>query len=469
MTRGYLDRPALTASRFVPDPFGAPGTRMYRSGDLARQRPDGTMEYLGRIDQQVKIRGYRIEPGEIERVLEQRPDVDRAVVIAETGIDGGRLLCYAVPAGRPAGTGPAGALWAAELRAHARTVLPAHMVPAFVVPVDEIPLTGNGKLDRAALPRPQTALPVSRGPRNPRERLLCDLFAETLGLDGVGAEDNFFDLGGHSLLATRLINRLRAETGRELSIRTLFDAPVVADLARHLPQGAAVAPARASAAPRPERVPLSPAQRRLWFFDRFAGPTSVYNMSFAVRFTGPLRVEALRAALGDLLDRHESLRTTVVDHHGEPYQRIRDADGPPFRTVATSEAELPGLLAAASAHVFDLETELPVRAVLHGRPPSATYSCSCCTTSPPTAGRSVRWPVTCPSPTGPAPRATPRGGRVHPRATRTTPSACSTATRTPASTTGRGSARRPGSAAAAAGPPAPAGLRTPRGDRPLHP
>ncbi|GAA1290339.1 hypothetical protein GCM10009579_63510 [Streptomyces javensis] len=364
VTRGYLDRPALTASRFVPDPFGAPGTRMYRSGDLARQRPDGTLEYLGRIDQQVKIRGYRIEPGEIERVLEQHPAVDRAVVLADTGTDGGRLLCYAVPATRPAG-----APWAAELRAHARTVLPAHMVPAFVVPVDEIPLTGNGKLDRAALPRPQTALLVSRGPENPQERLLCDLFAETLGLAEVGAEDNFFDLGGHSLLATRLINRLRAETGRELSIRTLFDAPVVADLARHLPQGAAEAPARAATAPRPERVPLSPAQRRLWFFDRFAGPTSVYNMSFAVRFTGPLRVEPLRAALGDLLDRHESLRTTVVEHHGEPYQRIRDADGPPFQTVVTSEAELPGLLAAASAHVFDLETELPVRAVLHETAP----------------------------------------------------------------------------------------------------
>ncbi|MCM3812990.1 amino acid adenylation domain-containing protein [Streptomyces sp. DR7-3] len=369
VTRGYLDRPALTASRFVPDPSGAPGTRMYRSGDLARQRPDGTLEYLGRIDQQVKIRGYRIEPGEIERVLEQRPDVDRAVVITETGTDGGRLLCYAVPAGRPAGTGPAQALWAAELRAHARTVLPAHMVPAFVVPVDEIPLTGNGKLDRAALPRPQTALPVSRGPRNPRERLLCDLFAQTLGLAEAGAEDNFFDLGGHSLLATRLINRLRAETGRELSIRTLFDAPVVADLARHLPEGAAVAPVRAAATPRPQRVPLSPAQRRLWFFDRFAGPNCVYNMSFAVRFIGPLRVEPLRAALGDLLDRHESLRTTVVDHHGEPYQRIRDADGLAFETVDTSEAELPGLLAAESAHLFDLETELPVRAVLHETAP----------------------------------------------------------------------------------------------------
>ncbi|WP_078505339.1 condensation domain-containing protein [Streptomyces violaceusniger] len=295
--------------------------------------------------------------------------MDRAVVLAETGADGGRLLCYVVPARRAAGTGPAETPSAAELRAHARTVLPAHMVPAFVVPVDEIPLTGNGKLDRAALPPAETALPVSRRPENPEERLLCDLFAETLGLAEVGAEDNFFDLGGHSLLATRLINRLRAETGRELSIRTLFDAPVVADLARHVPQGAAVAPVRAAAAPRPERVPLSPAQRRLWFFDRFAGPNSVYNMSFAVRFTGPLRVEPLRAALGDLLDRHESLRTTVVEHHGEPYQRIRDAEGLPFRTVVTSEAALPQLLAAASAHVFDLETELPVRAVLHETAP----------------------------------------------------------------------------------------------------
>ncbi|MEU1674722.1 amino acid adenylation domain-containing protein [Streptomyces roseifaciens] len=355
VARGYLGRPGLTASRFVADPFGAPGTRMYRSGDLARRRADGTLEYLGRTDHQVKIRGYRIEPGEVERVLEQHPAVDRAVVLADTDADGGRLLCYAVTKGEPA---------PAELREYARTVLPAHMVPAFVLPVDEIPLTGNGKLDRRALPRPESAVRASRPPATERERLLCALFAETLGVPDVGAEDSFFDLGGHSLLATRLINRVRAETGSELSIRTLFDAPVVADLARRLPEPAGTPHAGFAPAARPERIPLSPAQRRLWFFSRFAGPNSVYNMSFATRLSGPLSAGHLRAALGDVLVRHESLRTTITETDGEPHQHIGSAEALPFATVTTSEAELPGLLAEAAAHVFDLGSELPVRAVL---------------------------------------------------------------------------------------------------------
>lgn len=355
VTRGYLGRPGLTASRFVADPFGAPGARMYRSGDLARRRADGTLEYLGRVDQQVKIRGYRIEPGEIERALERHPAVARAVVLADTDADGGRLLCYAVTTGEPT---------PAELREYARTVLPAHMVPAFVLPVDAIPLTGNGKLDRRALPRPESALPVSRPPATERERLLCALFAETLGVPEVGAEDSFFDLGGHSLLATRLINRVRAETGCEVSIRTLFDAPVVADLARCLPEPAGAPRARLTAAARPERIPLSPAQRRLWFFGRFAGPNPVYNMSFVVRLSGPLSAEHLRAALGDVLVRHESLRTTVTEIDGEPYQHVGAAGEVPFRTVTTSEAELPDLLADAATHVFDLTAELPVRVLL---------------------------------------------------------------------------------------------------------
>ncbi|MEU9482464.1 amino acid adenylation domain-containing protein [Streptomyces decoyicus] len=355
VTRGYLGRPGLTASRFVADPFGAPGARMYRSGDLARRRADGTLEYLGRTDHQVKVRGYRIEPGEVEQVLERHPAVERAVVLADTDADGSRLLCYAVTKGAPA---------SAELRAYARTVLPAHMVPAFILPVDEIPLTGNGKLDRGALPRPESALPVSRPPATERERLLCRLFAETLGVPEVGAEDSFFDLGGHSLLATRLINRVRAETGCELSIRTLFEAPVVADLARCLPEPAGAPRGELATVARPERIPLSPAQRRLWFFSRFAGPNPVYNMSFATRLSGPLSTDHLYAALGDVLVRHESLRTTVDEIDGEPYQRIGTAEKLSFEVVTTSEAELPGLLADAATHVFDLATELPVRVLL---------------------------------------------------------------------------------------------------------
>ncbi|WP_434381859.1 amino acid adenylation domain-containing protein [Melittangium boletus] len=351
VTRGYLNRPELTAARFVPDPFGAPGERMYRSGDLARRLPDGGLVYLGRADQQVKIRGFRIEPGEVERVLERHPSVVQAVVLP----DSDRLICYAVLTGD---------LDAAGLREHARTVLPEYMVPAFVVPVPAIPLTVNGKLDRRALPKPQSTLPVSRPPRTPMEKLLCALYAEVLDVPAVGAEDSFFDLGGHSLLATRLINRVRAETGAVLGIRTLFDAPVVADLARRLPEQPTAPDTAFTPGARPAHIPLSAAQRRLWFFSQFAGPNSVYNMAFATRLRGELHEDALRAALHDVLERHESLRTQVVEGGGEPGQRICSADELSVHTLTVPESALADRLAEAAGHVFDLTAELPVRALL---------------------------------------------------------------------------------------------------------
>ncbi|MFB9904305.1 amino acid adenylation domain-containing protein [Allokutzneria oryzae] len=356
VTRGYLGQPGLTASRFVANPFGPPGTRMYRSGDLARHRPDGSLEYLGRTDHQVKIRGYRIEPGEVERVLEQHPAVAHAVVLADQDSGGSRLIAYAVPCGE---------LDATVLREYAKSVLPTHMVPSFITLVDRIPLTTNGKLDRRALPRPDAALPVSRAPANEREELLCGLFAETLGVSRVGAEDSFFDLGGHSLLATQLINRVRAATGTELSIRTLFDAPTVAALAQRLQLRTEASLPRVPVSRRPERIPLSPAQRRLWFFSRFAQANSVYNMAFAVRLTGRLSAEHLREALHDVVARHEVLRTTVAECEGEPYQCIGTPDVLPFIVESASETELADRLAEASAHQFDLTAELPVRAVVY--------------------------------------------------------------------------------------------------------
>ncbi|ARX89129.1 peptide synthetase [Streptomyces alboflavus] len=227
---GYLGRPDLTATRFVADPyahlFGARGSRMYRSGDLARRRADGTLEYFGRADHQVKIRGFRIELGEIEAALAAHPDVaDAAVVVREDTPGDKRLVGYAVPAPGASGT-------TVELREHCARHLPVHMVPAAVVLLDRLPLTGNGKLDRKALPAPgaPAAAGGGRAPRTPREEQLCVIFADVLGLERVGAEDNFFDLGGHSLLAVRLAARVQAAFGTDVSIGTVFQSPTVAAL-----------------------------------------------------------------------------------------------------------------------------------------------------------------------------------------------------------------------------------------------
>ncbi|MFE2241836.1 amino acid adenylation domain-containing protein, partial [Streptomyces virginiae] len=239
LARGYLGRPALTAERFVADPY-APGERMYRTGDLVRRTRDGRLEYLGRTDHQVKIRGFRIEPGEIEHVLTRHPRVLAATVtVHDDGTTGPRLVAHVVP------DGP---LDQAELRAFAAESLPAHMLPAAVVPLDALPLTASGKVDRRALPAPDfTAPPTGRAPATAQEELLCGLFAEVLGLPGpVSVDDGFFDLGGHSLLAMKLLGRIRTALGADLGMRALFEAPTVAALgqrlARHLdPAGTAPA------------------------------------------------------------------------------------------------------------------------------------------------------------------------------------------------------------------------------------
>src|SRR6476620_8367150 len=357
LARGYVGRAGLTAERFVADPFGAAGSRMYRTGDLARWRGDGVLEFLGRADAQVKVRGFRIEPGEIEAALVGHGSVAQAAVIArEDGPGGKRLVGYVVAAG-------AAVPDAAVLRAHLGRSLPEHMVPSAFVVLDRLPLTPNGKFDRRALPAPEQPVgAVRRVPRTPQEEILCGLFAEVLGLERVGIDDNFFALGGHSLLATRLISRIRSTLDVELAIRSLFEAPTVEALVQRLGDAQAARPALRALA-RPAEIPLSYAQRRLWFLDRLEGSSATYTIPLALRVRGVLDLVALEAAVGDLVGRHESLRTIFPDTLGVPRQQILDADAarPRLAVTAVSEASLAGALSAAAGAGFDLASEPPLR------------------------------------------------------------------------------------------------------------
>ncbi|MFF4393733.1 amino acid adenylation domain-containing protein [Streptomyces sp. NPDC001552] len=360
LARGYLRRAGQTAERFVADPYGAPGERMYATGDVARWRADGVLEFVGRSDEQVKIRGFRIELGEVEAVLSALPGVGQAAVTVREDRPGDRrLVGYAVPAdGRP--------LSVAELRSGAARQLPDHMVPGAFVLLDRLPLTPNGKLDKKALPAPDlTSLTAGRSAQTPQEEILCGLFAEVLKLPRVGAEGNFFELGGHSLLATRLVSRIRSTLGAELEIRELFEHPTPAALAGRLDTAAAARKALVPQ-PRPEVVPLSFAQRRQWIINRFEEHAASYNIPFLVRLAGDLDRDALRAALTDVAGRHETLRTVFPEADGKPLRTPADlpADGADLTVVETDEASLPAALAAEVGRGFDLLTDLPFRATL---------------------------------------------------------------------------------------------------------
>ena len=357
LARGYLGRPGLTAERFVACPFEPPGERMYRTGDLARWNQAGELEYLGRGDDQVKVRGFRIELGEIEAVLAAQPGVAQAAVVVREDQPGDkRLAGYVVPAGV--------VLDPAVLREAAARVLPRYMVPAAVQVLDQVPLNANGKLDRRALPAPRYATAGGgRAPATARERALCEVFAQVLGIDRVGPEDSFFDLGGHSLLATRLISRIRAVLGAELSIRAVFDNPTVASLAGLLEGAEAARPPLTRAVPRPERVPVSFAQQRLWYLEQVNGPGTAYNLPYAWRLHGDLDSAALTAALGDVAARHESLRTVFAVEGGQPYQHIIPAEqaAVPVTICTAGPDELAALVETAARHEFDLAAELPIR------------------------------------------------------------------------------------------------------------
>jgi amino acid adenylation domain-containing protein len=366
LTRGYLSRPSLTAERWVPNPHGPAGSRMYRVGDVARWLPDGELEYLGRTDHQVKVRGFRIETGEIETALLRHPAVAEAAVVAREAAAGDtRLVAYVSPAQGETADG-------AALRAHLRATLPDYMVPAAVVVLDALPQTPNGKLDRRALPAPELADDAGhRAPRTPAEEAMAALWADVLGVERVGVDRNFFDLGGHSLLATRVVSRVRETFGVELPLRALFEAPTVAELAARVAaaSGAEAAPP-VLPAHRDGPVRMSFAQERLWFVERLVPGTSTYNIPHVLPVSG-VDADVLRRALTALVARHEALRTTFAEVDGEPVQIVHPAGEFDLSIVDLShlpegarDAEAAARIAAEAATPFDLVAGPLFRATL---------------------------------------------------------------------------------------------------------
>ncbi|MFF1918916.1 amino acid adenylation domain-containing protein, partial [Streptomyces sp. NPDC058239] len=364
LARGYLGRAALTAERFVANPFGPAGARLYRTGDRARWTFEGNLVFAGRSDDQVKIRGFRIEPGEIENVLGGHPSVAQAAVIAREDTPGDkRLVAYVVPA-----DGAATAHLPEALNGLAAEHLPEYMVPSAVVVLDELPLTVNKKLDRTALPAPEIAAATTAGraPADAREEILCAVFAQVLGVESVGVDDDFFALGGHSLLAVRLASRVRSALGVDLEIRELFDAPTAAGLAARL-AGGSTTRAALTAQKRPERLPLSYAQGRLWFIGQMEGPSSTYNIPVALRLGGRVNREALNAALCDVIARHEVLRTVMATTDGgEPYQRVLAPEELDWELLLgdVTAAGVDAAVTEAARYEFDLSAEVPIRAQL---------------------------------------------------------------------------------------------------------
>ncbi|MET9211982.1 MULTISPECIES: non-ribosomal peptide synthase/polyketide synthase [unclassified Nocardia] len=364
LARGYLARPDLTASRFVADAYGAPGSIAYRSGDLARWTADGDLEYLGRADQQVNLRGFRVELGEIEAALLHSSVAPRevAVLVRTDLVDEPRIVAYLV-------AGPdTGRIDAAAIRQELARTLPEHMLPAAVVPVERIPLTVNGKLDRAALPAPVFETTVYRKPATVTEEIIAAVYAEVLGRTGaddqpVGADDDFFALGGSSLLAAKAVARIGSALDRRVGVRALFEAPRVGELAAAVDAQAKVDRPALVGRARPEQLPLSPAQQRMWFLNRFDRASVAYNIPFALRLSGDLDVAALRAAVTDLVARHESLRTVYPEVDGAPVQSITPAAQavPSLEPIVVTGADLPGAIAELAATTFDVTAEIPVR------------------------------------------------------------------------------------------------------------
>ncbi|MGQ4599743.1 amino acid adenylation domain-containing protein [Nocardia sp. R6R-6] len=377
LAEGYLERPGLSAERFVANPFagaaGISGARMYRTGDLVRRTRGGVLEYHGRVDFQVKIRGLRIELDEIDNALTAHPDVDYAATLGVTlpsGVEA--LVSYVLP--RVESMTDAGGrvvLDTTELTKFLAKTLPAYMIPAAITVLDELPLTPVGKLDRAALPEPVLTAREFRAPRTPTERLVADTFAALLLPQGgddagrVGADDDFFELGGNSLIATQAVARLGTALCVRVPVALLFEASVVARLAERLSELTEAPVAAPRPMPRPQRVPLSYAQQRMWFLNRFDPASASNNIPLAVRLSGELDVAALRRAIHDLVQRHEVLRTSYPEHDGAGSQLVHAVSEPgavPELPVSeVTEAELPEHTVAVVGAGFDVTVAPPVR------------------------------------------------------------------------------------------------------------
>ena len=354
LARGYHQRAAMTAERFIADPFSDVGGRLYRTGDRVRLREDGAMDYLGRVDQQVKIRGFRIEPGEIEARLQALPGVQAAAVCARESAQGLQLVGYVVAA---SGQAPS----ADSLKAALRDQVPDYMVPTHILLLDSLPLNINGKLDRKALPEPQMQSGEFVAPLVGIESQVAAIWSQVLGVARVGREDDFFDLGGHSLLATQVVSRIKRDLGLECPLRTLFENPRLNDFAARL--AAHDEPLNAGsvlrALPRQGAMALSAAQSRLWFFWQMEPQSAAYNVPGALRLRGPLEVAALRRAFDALVDRHETLRTRFDETDGHPFQVIESAQPLPLvehdlSGVADAEALARQLAATEALRPFDL-------------------------------------------------------------------------------------------------------------------
>ncbi|MFT4087306.1 MAG: amino acid adenylation domain-containing protein, partial [Gordonia sp. (in: high G+C Gram-positive bacteria)] len=355
LARGYLGRPELTAQSFVAAPYGIPGDRMYRTGDIVRWRTDAAgrrvIEYSGRSDDQVKLRGLRIELGEIESALATHPAVSAAVVVGVGGSVATALAGYVVA--------DAETLDVAELRKYLGERLPSHMVPASITVLDALPLTPIGKLDKRALPEPVITAAEYVAPANDAERAVASAFGELLDVERVSVTESFFDLGGNSLSATRAAARVGDALGVDVTIKDVFDAPSPRALAAALSGRAAALPPVTAVEPRPDLIPLSFSQQRMWFINQYDPTLPTYNVPGVFRLHGPLDVAALRQAVADLVDRHETLRTTFPAVDGTPYQQIAPADDALAIDWAVSQSRAE--LEASVVTGFDVSREFPLR------------------------------------------------------------------------------------------------------------